>query len=95
MTLTKMTPEGTVVMTVAEASTFLADQAAVAATMQAASFRKDAQAALLANDLVATRCIKAGVPYPPEWLAYDQALRTFIGTGTGSLPERPGYPEGT
>ena len=95
MTLSKMTPEGAVAMTVAEASSFLADQATVAATMQAASLRKDAQAALLANDRVATRCNKAGVPYPPEWLAYDQALRTIIGTATGTLPERPAYPEGT
>ena len=57
-----------------------------------------AQDRLNANDKVATRCLKAGVPYPANWLAFDVALRAIAnGTDTTSttLPATPSYPAGT
>lgn len=57
-----------------------------------------AQARLDKNDKVATRCTKAGVPYPSDWLAFDVALRAIAnGTDTISthLPATPSYPAGT
>ena len=57
-----------------------------------------AQDRLTANDKVATRCLKAGVAYPANWLAFDVALRAIAnGTDTTStsLPATPSYPAGT
>ncbi len=58
----------------------------------------EAQAALDKTDLVAFRCFKAGVAYPPAWQIYTQALRAIAnGTDTAStsLPIQPAYPAGT
>ncbi len=57
-----------------------------------------AQAALDKTDLVAFRCFKAGIVYPPVWQAYTQALRAIVnGTdiSSASLPTQPAYPAGT
>ena len=57
-----------------------------------------AQDRLTANDKVATRCVKAGVAYPADWLAFDVALRAIAnGTDTTSttLPATPAFPAGT
>jgi hypothetical protein len=65
------------------------------ADQQAMLLKLQAQAALGTSDRVAIRCAKAGVPYPPEWQAYDETLRAVVaGTATG-LPERPAYPAGS
>lgn len=57
-----------------------------------------AQARLDKNDKVATRCVKAGVSYPDDWLAFDVALRAIVnGADTTStiLPMTPAFPAGT
>lgn len=56
---------------------------------------EQARRALQESDLVAIRCLKAGVAYPTDWLAYDDALRAIVNGGEGPLPERPAYPEGS
>jgi hypothetical protein len=95
MTLMKMTPSGEVPMSADEERVFLADQAALTGTRQANALRGAARAALEANDRVAARCVKAGVPYPAEWLTYDEALRVIAASGTGQLPQKPPYPANT
>ena len=48
------------------------------------------------TDLVAIRCIKAGVTFPIEWKTYTTDLRALLGSTTaGSLPTQPAYPAGT
>jgi hypothetical protein len=55
-----------------------------------------ARAALTASDMVALRCMKAGVVYPAAWLSYVRTLRAIVaGTQTGPLPAQPAYPSGT
>lgn len=49
--------------------------------------------ALTESDLVAIRAIKAGISYPLEWQAYDEALRAIVNGSSGPLPERPEHPE--
>lgn len=51
-----------------------------------------ALAALRLSDLVAIRALKAGIVYPEEWQAYDDALRAIVNGAPGPLPEQPGYP---
>lgn len=64
-----------------------------------ANHQDAAQAALDSSDRVAVRCMKAGVLYPAEWLAHDNALRAIVRAATGDpsipLPTRPVYPAGT
>ena len=64
-----------------------------------ANHQAAAQAALDSSDRVAVRCMKAGVLYPAEWLAHDNALRAIVRAATGDpsipLPTRPAYPAGT
>ncbi len=50
---------------------------------------------LILNDIVSTRCFKAGIEYPQEWKDFDIALRVIIQNGKGELPQRPSYPLGT
>jgi hypothetical protein len=57
--------------------------------------KKTAMEELDKSDMVAIRCLKAGVPFPQEWKDYVTALRLIVATGEGSLPEQPVYPEGT
>lgn len=54
-----------------------------------------AQAALGETDATALRCFKAGVAFPPEWIAYVAALRAIVRGGPGPVPARPAYPAGT
>lgn len=57
-----------------------------------------ALSALVKCDAVGLRCWKSSVPFPPEWLAYDVALRAIAnGTDTSAtvLPAQPAYPAGT
>jgi hypothetical protein len=57
-------------------------------------YRVLAMTALQESDLVAIRCFKAGISFPPEWQAYVLALRSVLNTGS-TLPVRPSYPAGT
>lgn len=54
-----------------------------------------AKYALIQSDDTAIRCLKAGVAFPAEWLAYVAALRTIAAGGPGPLPDKPAYPAGT
>ena len=62
--------------------------------------QRNALALLQNNDVIAIRCVKAGVPYPTEWLSYDVALREIVHAETGDpkvpLPSAPiNKPAGT
>ena len=62
-----------------------------------ANLKAAALAALTASDVTASRCFKAGVPFPVSWIPYVQALRV-IATHPSSahvLPTQPDYPIGT
>lgn len=64
------------------------------------AYQSAAQLILDFNDGVATRCIKAGVAYPAEWLTQDIAARAIVratsGDPTHPLPPRPStFPAGT
>lgn len=57
-----------------------------------------AQNALYLTDRVQLRCLKAGVTFPDEWVAYYKAvLAIYNGTDkvSTSLPTAPKYPSGT
>lgn len=47
------------------------------------------------TDLVALRCLKAGVSYPAEWRQYTADLRAIASGTEGQIPTQPNYPEGT
>lgn len=56
----------------------------------------DARDALARSDMVAMRCLKAGVAFPPEWQDYVVALRVVLrGDSSAALPDQPAFPEGT
>jgi hypothetical protein len=63
------------------------------------AYQAQAQAELIASDRVAMRCMKAGVPYPGDWLFRDELLRAIVradsGDSTASIPNRPAFPPGT
>lgn len=57
-----------------------------------------AKVALDSSDMVAIRCMKAGVAFPGAWQTYVTGLRAIVnGTDTTStvLPTQPAYPAGT
>lgn len=57
-----------------------------------------AKTQLAVTDMVALRCLKAGVAYPPDWQTHTIALRNIaagIDTTSTSLPITPAYPAGT
>lgn len=56
---------------------------------------REAYRAMTACDVTVLRCMKAGVAFPAEWVAYDAALRAILSGGNGPLPTRPDYPAGT
>lgn len=76
------------------------------ATTEWKEYQTTAQAALDDSDKVFTRCGKAGVAFPAEWLARDNMLRAIIKSSSGDssqpLPDYPrnadgsiNYPAGT
>lgn len=86
-------PKGMVQLSAAEA----AAQAPTAQQLHQ-QLLMQAQNALARTDLVALRCIKAGVVFPAAWLSYTTALRNIAnGTDTTSttIPAQPAYPAGT
>lgn len=87
-------PSGCIQITQAEADALLAPSAA----QIRATFQSSAQVALDKTDLVAIRCLKAGVAFPADWQTYVTDLRNIVnGTDTIStiLPTQPTYPAGT
>ena len=72
--------------------------AAIAAwpTIQMASLQlANARSAIDESDMVALRCIKAGVAFPQNWQTYVQGLRAVIKAGGGPLPAIPTNPDGS
>ncbi|HEY6020582.1 MAG TPA: hypothetical protein VIY48_12035 [Candidatus Paceibacterota bacterium] len=60
--------------------------------------KKSAIIALDKTDMVAIRCIKAGVVFPADWQSYTQSLRAIVNgtdTTTTTIPVAPAYPAGT
>lgn len=59
-------------------------------------YQNEAVKLLTETDLVAIRCLKAGVAFPSEWLTYVNKLRAIVNTMTGDasspLPVKPMYP---
>ncbi len=51
--------------------------------------------ALYTSDMVAVRCIKAGVVFPTEWQIYVTDLRDVVSGVSTTLPTQPEYPAGT
>lgn len=60
-----------------------------------AEITNEAVLALDKSDMVAIRCIKAGIAFPDEWKIYVEALRDVINGNSTTLPETPLYPEGS
>lgn len=58
-------------------------------------FAGDAQKALTTSDLVALRCVKAGITFPAEWRAYIVSLRGIVNGAEVPLPSQPDFPAGT
>lgn len=62
-------------------------------------FQQAAREALFSTDMVAIRCFKAGIAFPPEWWSYVEELRliirTYSGDVTSTLPVKPEYPAGS
>ena len=68
------------------------------AEQQWAEYQAKAQAALDKTDMVALRCLKAGVTFPAAWQTYAKELRNIVSASTGNtgtLPVQPEFPEGT
>lgn len=82
-------------MTSDEEASFISLQSSLQSAQSTATLISQAQSALDKSDLVATRCFKAGVPFPSEWQAYVASLRAIVSSGAGALPTQPDYPVGT
>ncbi|TAN61086.1 MAG: hypothetical protein EPN20_12975 [Magnetospirillum sp.] len=80
---------------VAEVRPLTADELAGRQAAAEQLVRETAQRDLGRSDTTVLRCTEAGVPVPPEWVAYRKALRAIIGGGAGPVPERPAWPAGT
>jgi hypothetical protein len=79
-----------------EAPLYDAAQAARDVLQASSALRVQAQALLDKADTSALRALKLGVPVPAGWLAYEEALRVIVRTGTGTIPALPAtYPDGT
>lgn len=86
-------PEGCTPISDDDAATLQVSLAATALQLR----QVEARAALDKTDMVAMRCMKAGVPYPAAWMTYTTALRAII-SATGdapALPSQPAFPKGT
>jgi hypothetical protein len=54
-----------------------------------------AEVLLGTSDITILRCVEAGVPVPPDWIAYRRILRSILSGRTTSLPPRPAFPANT
>ena len=63
------------------------------------NYQIKAQELLDKSDLVAIRCLKAGIAFPADWQSYVSELRGIIDSNSGdatiSLPIKPTYPMGS
>ena len=61
-------------------------------------FQAQAQSLLDKSDLVAIRCLKAGIAFPVVWQTYVVELRAIVsatsGDATVALPVQPAFPTG-
>ncbi|MFH1157595.1 MAG: hypothetical protein V1721_01730 [Pseudomonadota bacterium] len=57
-----------------------------------AALKNQALDALTVTDLVALRCVKAGMPFPSDWWDYVTDLRAIVNGDDGPLPKQPAYP---
>jgi len=57
--------------------------------------RMQAVSLLDKSDKVATRCFKAGIPFPDEWKTYVTRLRDVVSGASNIIPDMPEYPEGS
>lgn len=57
--------------------------------------RAEVRALLAAAGMTSQRCDLAGVPFPPNWVAYVADLRAVLADPTLTAPSRPSYPAGT
>lgn len=97
-----VTPEGQqeIDMTDDEIAEYSAAQTAQAVEVTASmahNYSDQIQSLLNDTDLVSSRCFKAGVAFPADWLTYTQNLRTLKASAdpTQAPPTKPTYPEGT
>ncbi len=82
-------------MTAEEETDFVAAQSVNQSAQAISDLKSKAQSALDASDMTAIRCMKAGVSFPSEWRTYVNELRDIVNSGTGSIPNKPIYPQGT
>jgi hypothetical protein len=80
-------------MTPAEAADFLAGQQENTASVEAAEQICSARKALVTSDMVAIRCFKSGISFPPEWKTYVNACRAIVKGAAEPLPEQPPFPD--
>lgn len=97
MIKTMVTPDGcqNVEMTADEISALQSGQAASASEILAASLIQSAQSSLDKSDMVALRCLKAGIAFPTTWQTFVASCRAIVNGGAGPIPDQPAYPEGT
>lgn len=69
--------------------------AAQATAQQTGALTDAAKSELEATDMVAIRCVKAGVDFPADWKQFVSVLREIIANGSGEMPIRPAYPDQT
>lgn len=70
-----------------------ADVIAAVSDLKANHIRGFREPLLLASDVIASRCVKAGMAFPVEWRTYVQALRDWPENG-GGQPVTPALPAG-
>lgn len=87
-------PVGSIAISDAEADSLIAPSPADLW----AGYQSHALAALQDGDLVAMRCIKAGITYPDDWQRRDEELRAILRAPSGDaskpLPMAPAKPQG-
>lgn len=82
-------------MTAAEMEARQLEAAADLAAQAVSELKHRARRALDQTDMVALRCVKAGVAFPTEWRSYVVALRAIVAGSEAPIPVRPDYPAGT
>lgn len=78
------------------------DPAAIATAQHKAAlaqYRANIQSLLDKSDMVCLRCYKKGLPFPADWVEWDNYLRSEIRNDsadpTQPLPTKPAYPANT
>jgi len=55
----------------------------------------EAKILLEKSDMVAIRCVKAGMGFPVEWKNYVETLREIVKGNESIIPQTPDYPQGS